>query len=199
MSHFLYLVRHGEQENAEHGIDEGPLSERGRAQAHAIGKKLAKVPFTRQLTSPLERAVDTAGIIDSYTRGPAFEASNLLFDCVPSSGESAPTHYDSFFSGVEPAAIEAGQAQMNDAITALFTRAREDEHTLLVTHNFVIGYFVRELLGLPEWNWLTLSTGHTALTVLRLRTKRPDELKLFGDLSHLEAHERTGINWYADV
>ncbi|MDJ1369832.1 histidine phosphatase family protein [Gulosibacter molinativorax] len=199
MSHFLYLVRHGEQENAEHGIAEGPLSERGRAQAHAIGRKLARVPFTRALTSPLERAVDTAAIIDTYTQGPSFEQSNLLFDCVPSSGESAPAHYDSFFSGVEQADIEAGQAQMNDAITTFFTRSREDEHTLLVTHNFVIGYFVRELLGLPEWNWLTLSTGNTALTVLRLRSVRPDELKLFGDLSHLEPQDRTGINWYADV
>lgn len=199
MSHFLYLVRHGEQENAEHGIAEGPLSERGRVQAHAIGKKLARVPFTRSLTSPLERAVGTAGIIDTYTQGPAFERSNLLFDCVPSSGESAPAHYESFFSGVEPADIEAGQAQMTDAVHAFFTRSRADEHTLLVTHNFVIGYFVRELLGLPEWAWLTLSTGNAALTILRLRSVRPDELKLFGDMSHLEPHERTGINWYADI
>ncbi|MGO1542957.1 MAG: histidine phosphatase family protein [Gulosibacter sp.] len=199
MSHFLYLVRHGQQEHAEHGIDDGPLSERGRAQAHAIGRRLATVPFSQSFTSPLDRALETAAIIDSYTQGPSVTPTNLLFDCVPSSGEDAPAHYDSFFSGVNPADIEAGQAQMNDAISTFFTRSREDKHTLLVTHNFVIGYFVRELLGLPEWNWLTLGTGNTALTVLRRRSIRPDELKLFGDLSHLEPSERTGVNWFPDL
>ncbi|SJM48613.1 histidine phosphatase family protein [Gulosibacter sp. 10] len=199
MSHFLYLVRHGEQENAEHGIAEGPLSERGRLQAHALGRRLSRVPFTAAHTSPLDRALDTAGVIDTYTQGPPTQPSNLLFDCVPSSGEDAPDSYESFFSGIEPELVEAGQAQMTDAINAYFTRSREDEHTLLITHNFVIGYFVRQLLGLPEWAWLTLGTGNTALTVLRLRSGRPDELKLFGDLSHLEPQDRTGVNRFPDV
>ena len=39
MSRFLYLVRHGEQQDAEHGLPDGPLSARGVRQAHAIAER----------------------------------------------------------------------------------------------------------------------------------------------------------------
>lgn len=199
MSHFIYLVRHGEQQNAEFGINDGPLSERGRAQAHAIGRRLGRVPFNQAFTSPLDRALETASIIDQYTQGPAIEPSNLLFDCIPSPAETAPEAYASFYSGVDDSVVEAGQAQMQDAVGAFMTHTREDQHTLLVTHNFVIGYLVAHALELPEWRWLTLGTGNTALTVLRLRSTRPNELTLFGDCSHLADADRTGMSWSPPV
>lgn len=199
MSHYLYLVRHGEHQDAEHGIADGPLSERGRAQAHAIGARLARVPLDAAYTSPLDRAVETAAIIDTYTQGPAAEPSNLLFDCVPSSGEGAPAAYESFFSGVSEADIEAGEAQMRDAEATWLTRLREDRHTLLITHNFVIGELVRAVLDLPSWRWLTFGTCHASLTVLRIRSARPPEVVLFGDASHLSPSDRTGRNWYPEV
>lgn len=199
MSHFIYLVRHGEQENAEFGISDGPLSERGRAQAHAIGRRLADVPFDAAYTSPLDRATETAAIIDQYTQGPAIEANTLLFDCIPSPADSAPEAYASFFSGVDDEMVEAGEAQMQDAVGAFLTHSREDRHTLLVTHNFVIGYLVAHALELPQWRWLTLGSANTALTVLRLRSTRPNELSLFGDCSHLPLADRTGTSWTPPV
>ena len=36
MPHHLYLVRHGEQLDAEHGMPDGPLSPRGRRQAELL-------------------------------------------------------------------------------------------------------------------------------------------------------------------
>ena len=199
MSHFIYLVRHGEQEHAEHGITDGPLSERGKLQAHAIGQRLAQVPFDQAFTSPLDRAMETAAIMDQYTRGPSVAPNNLLFDCIPSSPESAPEAYASFFSGVDEEMGEAGQAQMQDAVGAFLTHSREDRHTLLVTHNFVIGYLVSHALELPEWRWLTLGSGNTALTILRLRSTRPTELTLFGDCSHLPLSDRTGASWTPQI
>lgn len=199
MSHFLYLVRHGEHENAEFGVSDGPLSERGRAQAHALGARLRDVPFDETYTSPLDRALETASILDTYTQGPPAEQSNLLFDCIPSGPGTAPDVYESFFSGIDAEMIEAGQAQMADARDAFFTRNREDRHTLLVTHNFVIGSFVAQALELPEWRWLTLGSGNTALTILRLRSTRPTELTLFGSLSHLPRAQRTGISWVPTI
>lgn len=195
MSHFIYLVRHGEQENAEYGINDGHLSERGREQAHAIGRRLEAIPFDAAFTSPLDRAMETAVIIDQYTQGPAVQPNNLLFDCIPSSRESAPEAYASFFSGVDDDMVEAGQAQMQDAVGAFLTHTRGDRHTLLVTHNFVIGYLVAHALELPQWRWLTLGTAHSALTVLRLRSTRPNELSLFGDCSHVPLADRTGTSW----
>ena len=46
MPHYLYLVRHGEQQDAEHGMPDGPLSPRGKRQAMLIAERLGGVPFT---------------------------------------------------------------------------------------------------------------------------------------------------------
>ncbi|MDQ1608855.1 MAG: hypothetical protein QOE16_1587, partial [Microbacteriaceae bacterium] len=63
MPHYLYLVRHGEQQDAEHGLDDGPLSNRGKRQAQLIAERLGGVPFTGAYHSPLNRAAETAAIM----------------------------------------------------------------------------------------------------------------------------------------
>ncbi|WP_373285874.1 histidine phosphatase family protein [Pseudoclavibacter endophyticus] len=134
--------------------------------------------------------------MSSYLQGPPPEPSGLLFDCVPSGPTpETPSVYDSYFSGVAEAEVEAGAAQMADAVSTFLTRERERKHTLLVTHSFVIGWFVREMLEMPDWRWLALRTGNAALTVLRLRRARPNELLVHNDQGHLPPELRTGGNW----
>jgi broad specificity phosphatase PhoE len=62
----LWLVRHGETEWARLGRHTGrtdvPLTELGRDQARALGRRLAGHAFGLVLTSPLSRARDTASI-----------------------------------------------------------------------------------------------------------------------------------------
>lgn len=196
MSHYLYLVRHGEQIDAEHGILDSSLSERGVTQAHHIGRRLANVPLSRSFTSPLDRAAETAGIIDQYTQGDPVEESTLLFDCVPSGPEDdVPERYNRYFDAFPPAVTEAGRAQMSDAFDAFLTKSREDTHTLLVTHNFVIASFVREALNAPNWRWLGLNSYHASLTVIRVRTTKPVEVLLYNDVSHVPSELRTGVNY----
>ncbi len=64
--HAVWLVRHGETEWAKLGRHTGrtdvPLTETGRAQAIALGGRLAGHPFDVVLTSPLSRAADTAAL-----------------------------------------------------------------------------------------------------------------------------------------
>ena len=60
----VWLVRHGETEWARLGRHTGrtdvPLTETGREQAGALGRRLAATKFDLVLTSPLSRAADTA-------------------------------------------------------------------------------------------------------------------------------------------
>ena len=194
MSHFIYLVRHGEQQDAEYGLPDGPLSPRGRRQAEAIAERLSGVPFTGAWHSPLQRAEDTAKIIKSRMPALDLQPSNLLFDCYPSGPTpDMPAAFNSFFGGVTPEEIDAGEAQMADAVDEFLAPARGDRHDLLITHNFVIGYFVREVLDVPKWRWLGVHQANCGLTIIRVRSAKPPVLVVHNDLGHLPSELRTGL------
>lgn len=194
MSHYLYLVRHGEQQDAEYGMPDGPLSGRGKRQATAIAERLSGVPFTRAWHSPLQRAAETAAIMTG--RMPALESkpSALLMDCIPSGPTSdMPKAFEPFFGSVTPEQIEAGEAQMADAVAEFLAPTPADRHDLLITHNFVISWFVREVFGAPSWRWLGLNQANCGLTIIRVRSAKPPVLVTHNDLGHLPAELRTGL------
>ena len=194
MSHYLYLVRHGEQQDAEYGMPDGPLSPRGQRQARLIADRLSGVPFTGAWHSPLQRAEETARIMTS--RMPSLDAkpTALLFDCIPSGPTSDMPHaFESFYGSVTPQQIEAGEAQMADAVAEWLTPSREDRHELLITHNFVIAWFVREALSAPTWRWMGLNQANCALTIIRVRSAKPSVLVTHNDLGHLPPELRTGL------
>ncbi len=194
MAHYLYLVRHGEQLDAEHGLPDGPLSPKGIRQAHAIADRLGRVPFSRAWHSPLERAAETATIMTE--RLPALKStpSALLMDCIPSGPTpDMPKAFAPFFGSVTPEQIEAGEAQMADAVAEFLAPAREDRHDLLITHNFVISWFVREVMSAPTWRWLGLNQANCGLTIIRVRSAKPPVLVAHNDLGHLPVELRTGL------
>jgi broad specificity phosphatase PhoE len=192
--HHLYLVRHGEQLDAEHGLPDGPLSPRGRRQAELLAERLGGIPFDNAWHSPLQRAAETADIIAAKMPALTPEPSALLFDCIPSGpAPETPKVYDAFFGSVTEAQIEAGSAQMADARAEFLRSHREDTHDLLITHNFVIGWFVREVLGAPEWRWMSINQANCGLTVLTQKTGRPWTLLTHNDLAHLPFELRTGL------
>lgn len=194
-SRYLYLVRHGEQQDAEHGLPDGPLSARGVRQAHAVAERLGGVPFTGAWTSPLQRAQETARIMTE--RLPALEPqpSALLMDCIPSGPTpDLPHAFEPFFGGVTAEEIAAGEAQMSDALAEWMTPpAGGDRHDLLITHNFVIGWFVREAFGAPAWRWLGVNQANCGLTIIRVRSAKPPVLVTHNDLGHLAPEIRTGL------
>jgi len=194
MAHYLYLVRHGEQQDAEYGLQDGPLSGRGERQARAIAERLGGVPFTGAWHSPLQRAEETAAIMTERMPALQSQPSSLLFDCIPSGPTPDMPHaFDSFFRSVTPAEIEAGEAQMADAVAEFFAPAREDRHELLITHNFVIAWFVREVFGAPAWRWLGINQANCGLTIIRIRSAKPPVLVTHNDLGHLPVELRTGL------
>jgi len=58
VTHYIYLVRHGEHQDAEYGLADGPLSPRGQRQAELIADRLSGLPLDAVWHSPLLRAID---------------------------------------------------------------------------------------------------------------------------------------------
>lgn len=71
----IYVIRHADVENPRrvlYGHLPGfPLSAQGRAQAEALGDRLSSVGLTRIVHSPMDRAVETATLINSHLAEPA--------------------------------------------------------------------------------------------------------------------------------
>lgn len=194
MPQYIYLVRHGEQQDAEHGLDDGPLSPRGKRQALLIADRLSGVPFTGAWHSPLQRASETADIMSDRLPALHSEPSALLFDCIPSArAAETPSAYDPFFGSVTDDEIAAGRAQMEDAVGEFLQPRRRERHDLLVTHNFVIAWFVREVLAAPDWRWVGINQANCGLTVLQQKPGRPWTLITHNDLGHLPVELRTGL------
>lgn len=194
MSHFIYLVRHGEQQDAEHGMPDGPLSGRGQRQARLVANRLSGVPFTGAWHSPLQSSEETARIMTASMPSLDAQPSALLFDCIPSGPTPDMPHgFEPFFGSVTADQIEAGQAQMADAVAEWLTPAREDRHDLLITHNSVIAWFVREVFTAPAWRWMGLNQANCGLTIIRVRSAKPPVLIAHNDLGHLPAELRTGL------
>ncbi|MFE7846421.1 histidine phosphatase family protein [Microbacterium sp. NPDC057407] len=194
MTHYIYLVRHGEHQDAEHGLVDGPLSPRGRRQASLLADRLSGVPFDAVWHSPLQRASQTAAAVKERMPSLEPQPSALLFDCVPTGmTDDTPAAYEPFFGSVTEAEIEAGRAQMADAVAEYLARKRGEVHELLITHNFVIGWFVREVLQAQEWRWMTLNQAHCGLTVIAQKQGRPWTLLSHNDMAHLPVELRTGL------
>ena len=194
MSHVLYLARLGEQEGAEFGVPDGPLSERGVQQAKALADRLADVPLEYVWCSPLDRGVQTARLVAGRHAKLQVEESVLLMDCVPCGPTpDTPGAYDAYFGSQTAEQIEAGSAQMADATAEFLSNHRDAKVELLVTHNPVISWFVREALDAPSWRWLSLYQAHCGLSVLVRKPGRPWSLVAHNDVSHLPQELRSGL------
>jgi len=77
----LLAIRHGETvlniEQRYQGHSDSPLTETGRNQVSALGRRMAKMEFDTLISSDLGRTQETASIIAGYT-GHAVETDSRL-------------------------------------------------------------------------------------------------------------------------
>jgi serine/threonine-protein phosphatase PGAM5 len=198
----LYLVRHAEQ---EHTPDEDPaagISALGREQARLLADRLrtsiesGMVPLAGIHHSPLLRAEQTARLLADGLPGVPVQSSELLTDRTPFPEPGRESDYSEreleWLAGVPPGERDAG-AKIITAAIAHFASLGDSGtgHHLLVTHAFVVGWFVRAALDAPVSRWLGLNPFNAGLTVIRYAPERPPAVISYNDVGHLSPGSST--------
>ncbi|WP_405495699.1 histidine phosphatase family protein [Streptomyces sp. NBC_00096] len=190
---YLYLVRHGEAVSEESG-----LTEDGRRQAVLLGQRLQDVPFAAVHHGPLPRAEQTARLIGDQLESVPLRVSEVAGDYVPYMPvrDELPAESADFFlrflADVTDEEREHGSALAGQALD-VFTGpvdGEQDRHELVVTHNFLVAWLVRDAMHAPKWRWLGLNHGNAALTVIRYAPGRPASVLISNDMRHLPAELR---------
>ncbi|SDZ47125.1 probable phosphoglycerate mutase [Micromonospora pattaloongensis] len=178
---FLHLVRHGD------ALDDGALTEAGVEQARLVGQRLRELPLSAIHHSPLQRAVQTTELIRQYVPDVPVYSSEVVGDYIPPipDGDRLNGPAAMVCDGVPPDELGRGAALAAAAIERYAVPAERDSHELIVTHNFLIGWFVRHALDAPAWRWLGLNQCNCALTTILYRPNRPPSLVAFNDMGHL--------------
>ncbi|MFE2226930.1 histidine phosphatase family protein [Streptomyces kronopolitis] len=187
-SRYLYLVRHGEAT-----ADESGLTAAGRRQATLLGRRLRDVPLAAVHHGPLPRAEETARLIGEQLKGVPLRVAEVAGDYVPYLPERSELPPDSadlflrFLDGVTDEERASGAVLARRALE-LFTGpvgGAQDRHELVVTHNFLVAWLVRDAMHAPNWRWLGLNHGNAALNVIRYAPGRPASLLVSNDMRHL--------------
>jgi probable phosphoglycerate mutase len=213
----LHVVRHAEPGDASNSEDPSAgLSERGRAQADALGARLRTPRPDAVLHGPLPRARETAERVAAAAGGAPLAVTAHLDDRtpLPTDVRGVPEAYRRFVASAHAAggdevdpdgvALDAAVAAFSaegaaTTLTALLDGpvpdrpAGEPLRLVLVTHAFVVGWFVRHALDAPRWRWMGLNPSHASLSVLHLRAEAPANLLGFDDLGHLTPGLRSGV------
>lgn len=198
----LYLVRHGETAHNRDGLGLGhadpPLTELGRAQAAALGARLAEVPVSRILSSPLTRAMETARAI-AGERGIPLETRTELIELDAGQADGVPlaelrhSHPEFLHAwmGDAPADVPMpGGESLRDLARRLEPLTAElrhggDGHVVAVSHNFVIKTLVCELLGVDLHRFRAIATDLAGLSTISI-THRGASVAALNDCCHLQ-------------
>lgn len=192
-SRYLFLTRHGEALP-----DESALTEAGSAQARLLGRRLKQVPFDVIHHGPQARAEQTAKLVADESDGVPVLAAESAGDYLPYCPERAELPADSadtllsFLNQFTILERRRGAKLLSDAM-ARFTGPVEgsgDRYELLVTHNYLATWLVREAQAAPKWRWLAFDHANAALTVIRYSPGRAPSLLVFNDMGHLPADLR---------
>lgn len=179
----LHLVRHG----AATGEDgDAGLSPLGVAQSGRLADRLRTAGTVEVRHSPRRRAVETAEVLGEVL-GTQTAADPRLDDRtpVPASGEETlyPEWLRAWFGTVPAGEQDEGGVQLSAAVEAYLA---DDRQLVLVTHAFVVAWFVQHVLGAPVSAWTSILATNAGLTTIDRRPDRPPQLVGVNDVGHLD-------------
>lgn len=165
----LYLVRHGETDwNRQHriqGLTDIPLNDTGREQARRAGRLLASRDWHAVVSSPLQRALETATIIADELGLPSPTTDDQLVE--RNYGEAEGLDFDElnrrFPEDAPVPGRERRSAVRKRAMAALLriAAAHPDESVLVVAHGGLIRAVLRAVDPEGEHGMITNGSVHS--------------------------------------
>jgi len=203
----LIVIRHGETEwNREkrmQGTTDTPLSEVGRVQAQALGRRLARRAFAALYTSDLARARDTALAIAEHTERGAATDPRLqerrfgIFEGLTAEEIVAryPGEHARFTSRDPDYAVPGGESarsftQRCIGCLAEIAGRHHGAEVVVVTHGLVLDSLYRAAHGLDHGARRPVPLINASLNVFGF-DGGAWRLELWGDVSHLAPGEIT--------
>lgn len=181
----MYLIRHGAHAHLGHtlsGRQPGlPLTDEGRAQALALGERLAGEGLTAIHSSPVQRARETADAIGAACGLPVADTAALdEIDFGDWTGRSfAELDADPAWqewNGRRATARAPGGERMNEALdraSAHLSALGADERVAVVTHCDIIRGVVCRVLGLSVDHFQRFAIDPASVTRLRSDAHTP--------------------------
>ena len=177
---YLVLLRHGETEWTISGRHTGrsdiELTEAGREEARAAGRRLEGMKFDRVVTSPMHRAVETCRLA-GFGAGATTDDALMEWDYGEYEGittaeiqETVPD-WSLFVQGC-PGGESA--ADVGARVDPLVDAAREGEgNWLFAAHGHVLRVVGARWVGLPPEDGVMLNLGTAAVCFLGFEHDRP--------------------------
>lgn len=189
----IWLVRHGETEWARLGRHTGrtdiPLTDVGRDQAIALGRRLAGLPFGPVLTSPLSRAAQTARLAGF----PAAEQDPDLaeWDYGDLEGRTSADIRAEFpgwtiWTGPWPGAETIDEvAARVDRVLVRCRASTDDRDALLFAHGHLLRILAARWVGQPATGGSMFSLGTATVGILGWDHRTP-VVETWNDAGHLD-------------
>jgi probable phosphoglycerate mutase len=203
----LIVIRHGEtawnREKRMQGTTDTPLSDVGREQARALGRRLAGHAFAALYSSDLARAWDTARAISEHTGRETVTDPRLqerrfgIFEGLTAEEIVArfPEEYARFASRDPDYAVPGGESARSfterciGCLAEIAGRHAGGE-VVVVTHGLVLDSLYRAAHGLDHGARRPVPLINASLNVFGYG-RGAWRLELWGDISHLAADQVT--------
>ena len=213
----LLAIRHGEtvwnEENRFQGHGDSPLTETGRNQVTALGRRMEKFRFDSLISSDLGRARETASIIADFT-GHSVEVDNRLRErnygvleglTVPEIEARHPEVLDQLKSDDPDYIIPEGEShrqhyQRNVAFIEELLAGRSGATVAAVAHGGVLDsifrYVAHQPLDQPRC-FITINASLTIITHGSFYGTARWVIETWGDIGHLDGIAKLSVqdNW----
>ena len=201
----LILIRHAQTawntRRSFQGSSDTPLSEVGQEQARLLGERLKKKKIDRIISSPKQRAMETARAIAAH-HGLMVEAEECLreidfgdwegknFDDLEAEGDIRLSYYRrdrNYYGFPGEGSLFNGRSRIGKFLEELKLKYWETDATIvLVGHAAIFRMGIFHLLDIGNAYYDRMEPANAAMTVFRIDKEKGLKMLCFNDAAHLE-------------